>query len=119
MKTVIIAILFTATAMFANAQSRNDLKGPAAKNHKPWKSKAKTEQTIVMKSTDSEKVQGPAAKNNKVRSQEEVVEFREVAIVSEKSSLKGPAAKNTKVWSTNNNNDTSTLAKKDTDKKTK
>ncbi len=114
MKKLIIAIVFLSAATLAGAQGRNDLKGPAAKNFKPWKNDAKVEQTIAMKSHEAEKVQGPVAKNNKVRSEQEALEFREVAVVSEKSSLKGPVAKNTKVWSTDASS-ISVLVKKDTD----
>ncbi|MCV9386025.1 hypothetical protein [Reichenbachiella ulvae] len=118
MKKVIIAILFLTAATFAGAQGRNNLKGPAAKNYKPWKDDVKTEQTIVMKSDNAKKLQGPAAKNNKVWAEENKEDFTEIAVVSDRPALKGPAAKNHKVWM-KADTDNSTLVKKDTIKRTK
>ncbi|MBU2916279.1 MULTISPECIES: hypothetical protein [Reichenbachiella] len=103
MKTIIIAFAFTLAATMSFAQSRNDLKGPAAKNYKPWKDKNKTEVSIVMKSTDADRVQGPAAKNQKAWDQDSKADFQEVALVSRKNDLKGPAAKNQKVWANKDN----------------
>ncbi|UXP31653.1 hypothetical protein N6H18_14990 [Reichenbachiella agarivorans] len=99
MKTLIIAFALTLVASFSFAQTRTDLKGPAAKNYKPWKDKNQTEQAIAMKSEDATRVQGPAAKNQKVWDKENQAEYTEVAVVSGQNDLKGPAAKNYKVWS--------------------
>ncbi|MCV9386024.1 hypothetical protein [Reichenbachiella ulvae] len=93
------------------------LKGPAAKNHKPWNNETKTEQTIVMKS-EVNKLQGPAAKNSKVWSTENQEIFSEVAVISDRPALKGPAAKNHKVWM-NDTHENSVLVKNNKSSKTK
>ncbi|UXP31652.1 hypothetical protein N6H18_14985 [Reichenbachiella agarivorans] len=98
MKTIIITLALVLVASFSFAQGRNGLKGPAAKNYKPWKDKEKTETTISMKSKDAERVQGPTAKNQKAWDKKNKEEYTEVTLVSNRKNLKGPAAKNHKVW---------------------
>jgi hypothetical protein len=79
----------------ANAQSHSDLKGPAAKNYKPWKQQARA--GTLMVNIDKREVKGPAFKNKKPeqgKTQKEKIspDLR----VREK--ITGPKAKNRKLW---------------------
>ncbi|MEP0369069.1 MAG: hypothetical protein ABJN36_06165 [Cyclobacteriaceae bacterium] len=86
--------LFIST--YTMAQSRTDLKGPAAKNYKPWQNKEKSDVVYVV--STAEKKQGPAAKNAKVWDRKESDQVLVVDMTSEPKKLKGPAAKNSKPW---------------------
>lgn len=78
------------------AQDRNDLKGPKAKNFKPWQSEG--EGATLHTSVKSERLTGPEAKNSKPW-QTEVREFNTVATPRlNRNELKGPRAKNLKPW---------------------
>lgn len=81
-----------ATSVGGNAQRGNaqrvSLKGPAAKNHKPWKN-SESATTILVTQRNERK--GPAAKNNKVR--KENMKMNPVVFES-REELKGPKAKN-------------------------
>ncbi|MEO9966923.1 MAG: hypothetical protein ABJF11_14090 [Reichenbachiella sp.] len=82
--------------MVGQAQSRNDLKGPKAKNYKVWKDSSPSA-TIV--SIEAESVKGPAAKNEKAWSEDVTLAKKtKVAFGSKKLNLKGPKAKNYKPW---------------------
>ncbi|MEQ6119731.1 hypothetical protein [Reichenbachiella sp. MALMAid0571] len=80
-------------------QTRNGLKGPAAKNYKPWKDKNKSHATLVTFDKSDKKLMGPEAKNHKPWENKE--KFQSVTLVStanDKKKLMGPEAKNHKVW---------------------
>ena len=79
-----------------DAQIPKGLKGPAAKNYKPWKDQDRVTATVVSQA-DKEQLQGPAAKNYKPWKDEESTGTT-VEVVSSKPKLKGPAAKNHKPW---------------------
>ncbi|UII23164.1 hypothetical protein [Fulvivirga ligni] len=92
---LIITVLAVSGAAFFNksaAQERNDLKGPEAKNYKPWKNKS-TKKLITYR---REILQGPDAKNQKPW-KKEVNQYQEVAGRSNHN-LQGPRAKNHKPW---------------------
>jgi len=101
MKKIIIPIaLIMFFALSSEAQSRNQLKGPKAKNYKPWMNKEKSQTAFVVKNVETK--QGPEAKNNKVWSDENKnAETLAVNFGSAKTSLKGPKAKNYKPWEQN------------------
>ncbi|WP_152286527.1 hypothetical protein [Flavicella marina] len=92
----IVAIL---VGVGMNAQSRNDLKGPAAKNYKPWQHKTKTVE-ITSSSTHQQSLRSHEHKNykpwkdNSERTKIEVVS-------SNKHKLRSPEAKNYKPWNNN------------------
>lgn len=82
----------------ANAQEWNDLKGPAAKNYKPWKSQARNV-TADVRSERSD-VQGPEFKNQKPWNQSDATMPVDTTLdTSDK--VTGPKAKNKKPWKNN------------------
>lgn len=93
MKTLIISTVLSLGCLVSFGQGKGDLKGPAAKNYKPWQDKtAKT--TLATKSQTSE-LSGPEAKNAKAW---EIKETNLVAVKSVANKPKGPKAKNQKIW---------------------
>ena len=93
----IIAVLFMVSlASQVVAQRKNDLKGPAAKNFKPWQS---TDTGIKLYSkAELQVVQGPSAKNAKPW-ETQPGEFRVLSQAQpNRNELKGPKAKNFKPW---------------------
>lgn len=79
----------------ANAQSHQDLKGPAAKNYKPWKQQAR-KGTLMVK-VDEAPLTGPGFKNKKLwQSQSQKAEVSSDLIIRKR--ITGPKAKNKKVW---------------------
>lgn len=85
------------TFSVSQAQSKNDLKGPKAKNYKIWQDDSQPVTVITVAS--KEQLRGPAAKNRKPWTVS-ATEKNKVAIVrnTRRSQLKGPAAKNYKPW---------------------
>ncbi|WP_439482834.1 hypothetical protein [Cyclobacterium plantarum] len=79
----------------SNAQSLQDLKGPAAKNYKPWKEQAR-KGTLMVK-VDDKKVKGPAFKNKK-RFKGDFEVFKVDAQLAKRERITGPKAKNRKPW---------------------
>ncbi|MEQ9289828.1 MAG: hypothetical protein RIG77_23065 [Cyclobacteriaceae bacterium] len=93
-----ILLLFVA---FGQAQHRNGLKGPKAKNYKPWKDTTKSSATLVTYEEPANKLKGPEAKNYK-KWQDKGVEKNTILVsTGDTKKLKGPAAKNHKVWKDN------------------
>jgi len=87
--------LFVAGMLAFNVTEAQDLKGPKAKNYKPWKAQAKTA-TLVVK-TDEPSLKGPAFKNKKAwESQANTVEVLPQS--HQKERVTGPKAKNRKLW---------------------
>lgn len=82
----------------ANAQEWNELKGPAAKNYKPWKSQAKNV-TADVRSERSE-AQGPEFKNQKPWNQTDATTPIDTTLDTSKK-VTGPKAKNKKPWKNN------------------
>ena len=95
MRTLLsIAIIFGAIS-FGFAQQGTSLKGPAAKNSKPWKQEF-VSKSIVTSAVST--VQGPEAKNIKVWNATDTTQSTEITIGTNKNGLMGPAAKNYKPW---------------------
>lgn len=93
--TFILAVCFLAFNV-SNAQSHQDLKGPAAKNYKPWKQQAR-KGTLLVK-VEEQKEKGPAYKNRKHRKVDyEVVEINS-DLLNKRKRITGPKAKNRKPW---------------------
>ncbi len=95
---LILPIIFLFVSV-GYGQAKNDLKGPAAKNYKPWKDKNKSQTTLVTVDKSDNKLMGPEAKNHKPWENKE--QFQSTTLVStsnKKKKLMGPAAKNHKVW---------------------
>jgi hypothetical protein len=83
------------------AQNRNQLKGPKAKNYKPWMNKEQSNTPFVFKNIEAKK--GPKAKNDKIWSEENKnAPTTAVKAGSKRNNLKGPAAKNFKHWEKRN-----------------
>ncbi len=113
MKKLLIAslVLIFVVSYSAQAQSRNSLKGPAAKNYKPWKN-TESSSTQVVIAAEKEVKKGPAAKNEKVWERKSA-NTQYVAVDSTpKTKLMGPAAKNRKVWESNQSSSSSDIARK-------
>lgn len=95
-------LIFTLGALFiactvSQAQSKNDLKGPKAKNYKVWQDDSKS--IDVYTDANQTAVKGPEAKNQKVWADTTSDENRlTIKRDMRKNSLKGPAAKNYKPW---------------------
>jgi hypothetical protein len=79
------------------AQSRNDLKGPKAKNYKHWKHE-ESKSAILFTSEAAPK--GPAAKNQKPwRNTPAVIESAQLVDLSTtRTRVTGPKAKNSEPW---------------------
>lgn len=91
---MILAAFFLAFNV-AFAQSPSDLKGPAAKNYKPWKHQARSGDlmTIVYKKA----VKGPSYKNRNPWQDETKKSFITTDFRIRKK-ITGPKAKNKKPW---------------------
>lgn len=91
----LFAVIFVCA--FGQAQSKNDLKGPKAKNYKVWQDDSQS--VNVFTETNQTAVKGPEAKNQKVWA-DSTAEENKVTIKRDtrKNNLKGPAAKNFKPW---------------------
>ena len=89
-----IALIVTIGA--AEAQRPMNLKGPEAKNYKPWKDKDKTQASTAV-FVRTEKLQGPAAKNYKPW-KDKADRPTTVRVKEAKPRLMGPAYKNRKPW---------------------
>ena len=92
---VLLVMLFSISGAFA--QLAKGLKGPDAKNYKPWKDKNRTSVVVVTQKTH--KLQGPAAKNFKPwREEKQSKSFAVKFGNSEKNKLRSYEAKNYKPW---------------------
>jgi uncharacterized protein YdeI (BOF family) len=100
MKKITLGLIFTLAATVALAQAPEDLKGPKAKNYKPWKDTTRTN-TQVLLATNEEQLQGPEAKNKKVWQNDSTVDKKVVKTGDKKTKPKGPKAKNAKPWKNN------------------
>ena len=96
MKTLSL-LLILLLSFSINAQSRNDLKGPAAKNYKPWKYPKQYTGILVAQASDRAE-KGPRAKNRKAWDRDVVLLEGNRVRYPKKEKLKGPAAKNRKPW---------------------
>lgn len=93
MKTLIFSAAFTLGCLVSFGQGKGDLKGPAAKNYKPWQDKS--EKTTLVTQAKVSDLKGPEAKNAKAWSKSDI-NLVEVKSVADKP--KGPKAKNYKIW---------------------
>lgn len=84
-------LAFFFTIFVVNAQAFKDLRGPAAKNYKPWKDNS--EKTTAMVNVSPNEKQGPAFKNAKTWEQEAEKAPLISRPVGEKREF-GPKAKN-------------------------
>lgn len=97
-KLLILAFagLFIGTT-YSIAQSRNDLKGPKAKNYKHWENK--DSKTAVLFTSEANP-KGPAAKNQKLwRNTPSTIEHAQLVDMStRRTRVTGPKAKNSEPW---------------------
>lgn len=97
-RTLIFICCLTFFSGVAFSQSRTDLKGPKAKNYKPWKYEANATE-VQSEIAETVAVKGPKAKNQKVWREEDAKNYVTVSTEGDqKTSLKGPKAKNYKPW---------------------
>lgn len=92
----VIALIFAAAV--SQAQTHNGLKGPEAKNYKPWMHKTKASAPVAVASSASQRLQGPAAKNYKPWRDDQDNKRIKVQTAGKERRLQGPAAKNYKPW---------------------
>jgi len=90
---MLIALFVTIGSV--EAQVPKGLKGPAAKNYKPWKDKNKEASVNVVSISSKKELKGPEAKNHKPWKDDNASTSK---IIVAKNNLKGPAAKNYKPW---------------------
>ena len=98
MKKTALILVATFISFTVLSQNRNELKGPAAKNYKPWKNKV-TSVEIYSNVSDAD-LKGPVAKNFKPWKRDKIDDSQKksVALKAQKTKLQGPAAKNYKPW---------------------
>lgn len=90
--TIILSILLLTSVSIA--QPRNGLKGPAAKNYKPWKNESTS--NVLVATTTKESLMGPQAKNYKPWKNKST--SNKMVVTKAPKRLMGPAAKNHKPW---------------------
>ncbi|MDO6738029.1 hypothetical protein [Wenyingzhuangia sp. 2_MG-2023] len=92
---LILAIMAMGTA---NAQKKNELKGPEAKNYKPWQHKVAA--TVEVYSVDKSALRSKEVKNYKPWKKGKNVTTKKLVLASnyKRNELQGPAAKNYKPW---------------------
>jgi hypothetical protein len=97
-KIALICVAFLFTAAVSNAQESGELKGPAAKNYKPWNHQAKSS-TMMLKVNPNEKT-GPEFKNDRIWDKDtDLTAMDKEAKSTERKT--GPEAKNRKPWKNN------------------
>lgn len=95
--TFILSALFLALNV-SHAQSHKDLKGPAAKNYKPWEQQAR-KSTLFIK-LDGQDRKGPDFKNQKPWKEDQPKEMVNTDLRT-RERVTGPKAKNQKPWDNN------------------
>ena len=91
MKTTTLILFMILISTWGIAQNRNSLKGPEAKNYKPWQHKSTSSRLMTKKNRMI--LEGPAAKNDKVWNDDS--ESTPVKTMKRRR-IFGPAAKNKK-----------------------
>lgn len=95
---IFLIIVFLSVKGFAQEKAnvkRNNLKGPAYKNYKPWLHKTKPVTIYIKK--NKVKLMGPAFKNRKVWNTDKNTEYVAINITgSKRQKLTGPSYKNYK-----------------------
>ena len=95
MKSLNFAIALLACSMLVVGQTQKGLKGPRAKNFKPWMKE--TADVVVLKESSLKNLKGPAFKNHKAwKSDEE--QPTQLLATKPRSRVTGPEAKNRKPW---------------------
>lgn len=91
---LLTTVLFTLVVFSASAQSKNELKGPKAKNFKVWES---SQEAAPVYFKTGAVAKGPQAKNLRPADRKSgALAVADTQGTVEK--LQGPAAKNNKVW---------------------
>lgn len=98
MKRIIGIICLLAIASVSFAQSKNQLKGPAAKNAKAWEKSSEAQLSALYVAADQEKTTGPAAKNAKAWEKDGQPAYQPIVASGKMRKLKGPRYKNYKHW---------------------
>jgi hypothetical protein len=96
MKNIAILLAFMFVSAMAFSQDRNEFKGPAYKNYKPWQNKKSTKH--VYTSNRKAGLTGPTYKNYKPWKDTSEIKYVVVQSKNERSKLTGPAYKNYKAW---------------------
>jgi len=95
--TILIFFTFGILMPFGHSQTKNDLKGPKSKNHKPWLDKSAGSQAVFTLAHINDQPMGPQAKNALPRLNAERKSELVTANAS-KSRLTGPSYKNHQAW---------------------
>lgn len=88
--------LFVAGLLAFNLSEAQELKGPKAKNYKPWKEQSRTGTLVV--NADEPSVKGPAFKNKKAGDSQGDKKIAITPQAGVKENVTGPKAKNRKIW---------------------
>ncbi len=95
MKRIITVLGLLTLVSIVHAQAPKHLKGPAAKNYKPWQDQQQVGKIPVVRITP-ERLQGPAAKNQKAWEKSRNANYLQASTRSYYTDLKGPRYKNRK-----------------------
>jgi hypothetical protein len=98
--TLTVGIILSIVSTAAFAQAPSNLKGPEAKNYKPWEDTNRTN-TQILVATDDNQLKGPEAKNKKVWLTDANTSKKVVKTNGNRVKPKGPKAKNAKPWKNN------------------
>ncbi|HLT08697.1 MAG TPA: hypothetical protein VK014_14290 [Cyclobacteriaceae bacterium] len=90
-----LSCLLVAGLLVFGVSEAQDVKGPKAKNYKPWKEQAKKGTIVVY--ADEPAVKGPSYKNKKAW-EAEAVKVNITSPTESRQQVTGPKAKNRKVW---------------------
>ena len=95
-KYVLMLVALTFGFVLSYGQNEKPLKGPKAKNAKPWMAKKQKNEVAI--AANYQRVTGPVAKNAKPWQSNKARSGSTALAVSAPSRLTGPAAKNAKPW---------------------
>ena len=95
MKVYHLSMALLVSAMTFTLQNPKELKGPQAKNFKPWM--RETPKMVVVKKSSTAELKGPSFKNHKswkVQKEQPKKSF----VTKPRTRITGPKAKNQKPW---------------------
>lgn len=94
MKKMAIFLCLMGMAVIGMAQAPAHLKGPAAKNYKPWKDRTAQPDNMTLVTVEKAELTGPAAKNRPTHQRQEGQYLQVVSLGKSTPQLMGPQYKN-------------------------
>ncbi len=95
MKSISFAVALLVSSILFAAQNPKELKGPQAKNFKPWMKE--TPKMVVVKKSSLKSLKGPSFKNHKTWEVEKEQPTK-AFVTKPRTRVTGPKAKNKKPW---------------------